>query len=143
VAVRAGVGWEGGWGPERGTLWSWLIGIGRNHVALHYRKLARRQRVLSASQSLHGTNGQGLDWVESREAPPAGVVATTEMATLVRAALADLPADYGTLLAARYLDETPVEELADRERCTATALRSKLARARRAFRDAFERIVKE
>ena len=101
--------------PHLGTPWSWLVGIGRNHVALHYRKQARRQRLVTAGQSLHGANGQALDWLESREPPPASLLATAEMATLVRAALADLPADYGTLLAARYLDDTPVEELADRE----------------------------
>jgi RNA polymerase sigma-70 factor (ECF subfamily) len=126
-----------------GTPWSWLVGIGRHYVALHYRKLARRQRLQAAGAWLAGANGQALEWLESREPPPAAVVATAEMATLVRAALADMPLDYGTLLAARYLDETPVEELADREQCSETALRSKLARARRAFREAFSKIVSE
>jgi RNA polymerase sigma-70 factor (ECF subfamily) len=112
-------------------------------VALHYRKLQRRQRVQAASDSLSAANGQALAWLESREPPPAGLVATAEMATLVRAALADLPGDYGSLLAARYLDETSVEELANREQCSASAVRSKLARARRAFRETFKTMVKE
>lgn len=129
--------------PTLGTPWSWLVGIGRHHVALHYRKQARRQRLQAAGEWLAGVNGQALDWLESREPPPAAAVATTEMAVLVRATLADMPSDYGTLLTARYLDETPVEELADREQCSLVALRSKLARARRAFREVFSQIVKE
>jgi RNA polymerase sigma-70 factor (ECF subfamily) len=129
--------------PALGTPWSWLVGIGRNHIALHYRRQARQQRLVAAGVALHGVNGQALDWLESHEPPPASLLATAEMATLVQATLADLPADYGTLLAARYLDDTPVEELAEREQSTVVALRSKLARARRAFRDAFQKIVKD
>ncbi len=128
---------------DLGTPWSWLVGIGRNHVALHYRKLARRQRVVVGGEWLHGANGQSLDWLESREPPPAHLLATAEMATLVRSALADLPADYGTLLAARYLEDTPVEELAAAEHVSLVALRSKLARARRAFRETFANMVKD
>jgi RNA polymerase sigma-70 factor (ECF subfamily) len=129
--------------PELGTPWSWLVGIGRNHIALHFRKQERRRRLTQAAHCLHTANGQALEWLEGREPAPAALLATSEMATLVRATLADLPADYGTLLAARYLDDTPVDELADREQCTTVALRSKLARARRAFRDAFKRMAED
>lgn len=128
---------------SRGSLWSWLVGIGRHHVALHYRKQARRQRVQSAGQWPAGINGQALAWLESREPPPASLLATEEMSMLVRAALADLPGDYGDLLAARYLDQTPVEILAESQQCSVTAMRSKLARARRAFREAFQNLVNE
>src|SRR5215207_8841709 len=31
--------------PTRGSLWSWLWGIAHNHVALHFRKQAQRQRL--------------------------------------------------------------------------------------------------
>jgi RNA polymerase sigma-70 factor (ECF subfamily) len=127
--------------PARGTLWAWLVGIGRNHVALHYRKLQQRQRLIVMGGQGRVANGQAVDWLETREPPPAGLVATAEMAAIVRAALADLQADYGTLLTARYLEETSIEELAEREQCTTTALRSKLARARRAFREAFKKMV--
>src|SRR5918999_1637967 len=61
--------------PDLGTPWSWLVGIGRNHVALHYRKLARRQRFVAAGEWLHGANGQALDWLESREPPPDALLA--------------------------------------------------------------------
>ena len=55
----------------------------------------------------------------------------------MRTTLAELPADYGMLLTARYLDGETVGLIALRERSTETAVRSRLARARTAFREAF------
>ena len=68
---------------------------------------------------------------------PADALAASETALLVRAALSELPADYEMLLTAKYLDGESVEEIAKRERSTEVAVRSKLARARQAFREAF------
>jgi RNA polymerase sigma-70 factor (ECF subfamily) len=61
------------------------------------------------------------------------------LATLVRATLTELSADYESLLTAKYLDGISVEHLASQESCTSTAIRSRLARARQAFRQAFEK----
>ena len=46
----------------------------------------------------------------------------------------ELPAEYETVLTARYLDGESVEHIANLERSTVTAVRSRLARARQAFR---------
>ena len=121
--------------PARGSLWLWLLGIARNHVALHYRKQERQQRLQRAQQWLAGCNGQVTRWLEGANEAPWEALASAELATLVRAALTELPAEYETLLTARYLDDVSVEQLAVAEKCSPTAIRSKLARARRAFRD--------
>ena len=127
----------GGYDPERGTLWLWLTGIARRHVALHYRRQGRQDRLRLAAERLGADHEKVVRWLENRDPTPPDALVSTETAVLVRAALAELPAEYGTLLAARYLDDTEVKELARVHRCTSTALRSKLARARRAFRDVF------
>jgi RNA polymerase sigma-70 factor, ECF subfamily len=59
--------------------------------------------------------------------------------TLVRATLTELPEDHELLLTAKYLDGDTVEGIALRERCSEAAVRSRLARARQAFRLAFRR----
>jgi RNA polymerase sigma-70 factor (ECF subfamily) len=64
-----------------------------------------------------------------------------ELAGLVRVVLTDLPIDYETLLTARYFDDVSIDELARQEECSAVAVRSKLARARRAFQKAFRKRV--
>jgi len=118
----------------RGSLWFWLWGIARRHVALHYRKEERHDRLKQAEAWLAARNGQPLSG-----APPE-VLEAAELATLVRATLLELPEDYEMLLTAKYLDGVSVDEIALHERSTATAVRSKLARARQAFRELFERV---
>ena len=51
-----------------------------------------------------------------------------------------MPADYETLLVGKYMDGLSLEDLAASEDATIDAVSSKLARARRAFREAFERL---
>jgi len=116
----------------RGTLWLWLWGIARRHVALHYRKEKRQDRLRAAGDWLANSNALRL-LQEEGPAPPE-VLAAAELATLVRATLTELPAEYETLLTAKYLDGITVDDIASQERSTAVAVRSKLARARQAFR---------
>ena len=70
---------------------------------------------------------------------PGDPLEAAELAFLVRATLVELPADYEQLLTAKYLDGESVYAIAVRERCTPVAIRSKLARARLAFREAYEK----
>lgn len=128
--------------PERGSVWLWLCGIARRQVALHYRKQSRHTQVQDACDRLKagGENGEVARWIEDRQAPPADILASAELATLVRAALTTLSEDHGSLLAARYLEDVSVEQIADAEHCSSTAIRSRLARARQAFREKFARL---
>ncbi len=120
--------------PERAPLWAWLWGIARVNIALHYRKAERREQVylVRARRDAEGasapSNGRPGDPLEA-----------AELAFLVRATLVELPADYEQLLTAKYLDGESVDAIAVRERCTPVAIRSKLARARLAFREAYEK----
>ncbi|MHB1035083.1 MAG: RNA polymerase sigma factor [Pirellulales bacterium] len=123
----------------RGSLWLWLYGIARNHVALHYRSQARQNRLKEVGPWLASGREQMIGWLENRQSAPSHALATAEVAARVRSALTELPADYETLLTAKYLDGVTVEQLAGQEKCSSTALRSKLARARRAFRQVFLR----
>jgi len=84
-----------------------------------------------------------MNWLEGKEPTPPAALAAVELATLVRAALTALPTDYGMLLTARYLDGDSVTLIAQRERSSEVAVRSKLARARQAFREAFGKHVSQ
>ena len=129
--------------PERGSLWLWLCGIARRHVALHYRRQERHSRVRDAGARLGSAGGNGTLalWIADRQAPPPEVFASAELATLVRATLAALSEEHGPLLEARYLEEIPVDQIADAEKCSSTAIRSRLARARQAFREKFTKLT--
>jgi RNA polymerase sigma-70 factor, ECF subfamily len=123
----------GGYDPSRGSLGLWLGGIARNHVAVHYRRQERQDRIRHAAGQL----GEGGRWLDNPEPGPPETLQRAELAVLVRAALNELPADYAGLLEAKYLDAASVEQIAAQSRLSLDAVRSKLARARRAFRQAF------
>jgi RNA polymerase sigma-70 factor (ECF subfamily) len=128
--------------PARGSLWMWLWGIARNHAALYRRKQSQLDRLRRAGAWLASSDGTVLGYLRGRECPlPEEALACAELATLVRATLTDLPEDYGLLLSAKYLDGLAVEDIARQMRSTASAVRSKLARARQAFREAFEKYM--
>jgi RNA polymerase sigma-70 factor (ECF subfamily) len=119
-----------GYDPARGPLWGWLWGIARTQCALHRRTRARHARDPARELARVGS-ADGVDPLDS--------AAAREDAERVRTTLLELPADYGRLLAAKYLLDTPTDDLARAERVSVTAVRSKLARARDAFRERFAR----
>jgi RNA polymerase sigma-70 factor (ECF subfamily) len=125
--------------PGRGPVWLWLWGIARRQLALHFRKQHRHDRLRQAGAWLAASNGRLLRWLDGHEPSPPEAILAAELVTLVRATLAELPDEYETVLTAKYLDGEPVEAIALRERCSEVAVRSRLARARQAFRLAFRR----
>ena len=122
---------------ERGSLWVWLWGIARIQVALHFRKQQRHDRLKQAGDWLSASNGRLARWLDGSDAAPPDLLEAAELALFVRLTLTELSDDYAALLTARYLDGEEVEKIASRERSTETAVRSRLARAREAFRRAF------
>ena len=117
----------------KGTLWQWLWGVTCIQVRQHFRTRHRHDRWKTLS----------VMWIEGIEPAPVAAFESAELAAQVRRALADLPGDYDAFLTAKYLDGESVEAIAGRERLTASAVRSKLARARDAFRRAFLRLAGE
>jgi RNA polymerase sigma-70 factor (ECF subfamily) len=119
--------------PARGSLWSWLSGIARRQVALYYRRQKKRPGNPTAAPG----GDRPEPRVADRELPPVDAAEKAELALRIRLALTQLPADYETLLVAKYMQEATIEEIAVVEQATPEATRSKLARARRAFRKVF------
>lgn len=121
----------------RGPLWLWLAGVVRNHVAAHFRTRHRDGRVRAGGDLYPAVAGRLSDRLRQGTLTPQGGCIQKEEAALVRGTLAGLRDDYQALLASRYLEDVSVEEIARLADCTATAVRSKLARVRQAFREAF------
>ena len=123
--------------PALGTLWNWLTGIARRHVALYYRAQTRQDRIRQAADKLGPRAEQVVRWLENREPQPPDVLASQELQTLVRATLSLLDRDYEELLTLKYLDGVSVEQIAGSFDSSESAIRSKLARACRMFRRVF------
>ena len=125
----------------KGSLWTWLWGIARLQVALHFRKQKRHDRLKQAGDWLAASNGRLSRWLDGSDGFPADLLEAAELALFVRATLTELPDEYTRLLTAKYLDGESMKQIADREGSTAMAVRSKLARAREAFRQSFARLT--
>ena len=124
---------------DRGSLWSWLAGIAHHRAAAHWRQSGKTERlrvlaetgVLELRQWWEGTASADDLW-EQRE-----------LADLVRDILSELSADYAALLTAKYLDDQSLDVLSHRFGGSVEAIKSKLARARREFREKFESLTRE
>jgi len=127
--------------PDRGTLWIWLWTIARRQVALYYRKQKPNIVLRQAQQWWTLLDGEKFDWIDAKADMPPDILESQELAVLVRLALSELPGDYQTLLLAKYVDNQPAEQIARQMGCSEVAVRSKLARARKAFRKAFKKIT--
>jgi RNA polymerase sigma-70 factor (ECF subfamily) len=128
--------------PDRGSLWTWLWTIANRQVALYYRKQKSSTNIAQAQRWSISVDGAKVEWIDAKADAPPDILQSRELATLVRYTLSELPADYQTLLLAKYVENQKVERLAEQMNCSCAAVRSKLARARKAFQKAFKKIIR-
>jgi RNA polymerase sigma-70 factor (ECF subfamily) len=120
---------------SRGSARSWLCGIARRQVALYFRQRRRSLRMLEADDPRgEQVRRQVVDWLEGRVELPEAALARRETAAIVRHVIGELSELHSTVLIMHYLEELSVEEIARSEQSSAAAIRSRLARAREAFR---------
>lgn len=116
--------------PTKGTAWAWLTGIAHRQAALHWRKLA--QRRIDADDA-------AVDEAFSLDDEPVALLERVESVELVRRVLAELPVEATSLLTGKYCDDLSIKELGELLGGSTEAVRSRLARARKEFRERYER----
>jgi len=129
-----------GYDPRRGPLWVWLWTIARRQIALHYRKQQPCVSLDTALEWWGSLDGQAVEMVSRMEAP-LDLLESRELGVLVRHCLAQLPPEYELVLLAMYVDEMPVKEIARQLLCSTVAVRSRIARAKTAFRNEFKKVT--
>ena len=110
--------------PERGELRSWLYGIARRRVALHWRRrLARGGTGEAAREDI---------FVESLDGAvvPDDAIEHLEQAAVVQASLLALPPERRQVLVQKYVEELSVAQIAERNGKSPKAVESLLSRAR-------------
>ena len=128
--------------PERGSLWAWLWTIANRQVALYYRKQKSNPLLTQAQNWWTALDGEKIDWIDAKTDAPPDILQSRQLATLVRCALSELPAEYQTLLLAKHVDSRPIDRIAEQMGCSSVSVRSKLARARKAFQKVFRKIIR-
>ncbi|MBK7534429.1 MAG: sigma-70 family RNA polymerase sigma factor [Myxococcales bacterium] len=122
--------------PARGSIASWLSTLSRNVIRDQLRAHRRGDKLAASWDQIDQSLGQ--IFAALAEAPlPGEVLLRHETRDLVHMAIANLPETYRTALTRKYIDGDSIEQLAASLGLTPDAAKSLLARARRAFREAF------
>jgi RNA polymerase sigma-70 factor (ECF subfamily) len=114
--------------PKRGELRSWLFGIARRRVALHWRQRLARGGTAAAAR------GEIPVEVLDGAVVPHEVIEHLEQAAVVRASLLALPPERRRVLVEKYVEELSVAQIAARTGKSPKAVESLLSRAREQFR---------
>lgn len=129
-AVRALDSWRG-----EASLFTWLAQICRNELAelleAANRDAARNDRLDASDRS----RARAEAVPDDSPAPP-DAMQGRNVSLLIREVLDSLPGRYGAVLEWKYLEDWPVERIAQELGTTFEAAQSSLARARTAFRSA-------
>ena len=122
--------------PARGSIASWLSTLSRNVIRDQLRAYRRGDQLAASWEQIDHSLGQ--IFAALAEAPlPGEVLQRNETRDLVHMAIANLPETYRTALTRKYIDGDSTEQLAAALGLSPEAAKSLLARARRAFRQAF------
>ena len=114
--------------PKRGELRSWLFGIARRRVVLHWRqRLARGDMAAAARAEIPVEVLDGA-------VVPDDVIEHLEQAAVVQASLLALPPERRQVLVDKYVEELSVSQIAARTGKSPKAVESLLSRAREQFR---------
>jgi RNA polymerase sigma-70 factor (ECF subfamily) len=118
------------------ALLTWMCTLCRHEIA-EWLEREGRARAVSLSDEQEAAR-LALDQLAAGDRDdPDAALHRREVSRLVHFALDHLPDRYGDVLAWKYLDEMPVERIADRLGLGYKAAESLLTRARAAFRDTF------
>jgi RNA polymerase sigma-70 factor (ECF subfamily) len=129
-----------GYDSRRGPLWVWLWTIARRQIALYYRK-QKPTVSLDAALEWWGSLDDRKTELVSRMDAPLRMLESRELGTLVRHTLTRLEPEHEILLLATYVDEMPVKEISKQLLCSTVAVRSRIARAKAAFRREFAKLT--
>ena len=114
--------------PKRGRLRSWLYGIARRRVALHWRqRLARHGEGAATREDIPVEDMDGA-------VVPDDILVHLEQADVVQASLLALPPERRQVLVEKYVEELSVAQIAARIGKSPKAVESLLSRAREQFR---------
>jgi RNA polymerase sigma-70 factor, ECF subfamily len=126
----------------RGALRGWLCTLSRNIIRRHLAHHPRTRELDARWQRIDATLGElfaALDGAPLSDE----LVARQETRDLVSMTVANLPEHYRSVLEQKYVGGRTLEEMAGELELSVDAIKSLLARARRAFRETFSTLSRE
>ncbi len=121
-------------------LHTWLCAICRNDIADWYRKQGRYEQRIVLAEDLPGLRAAMDSFRASEDDEPARQFQRLEASRLIQVALDRLPPRYGNALEWKYVEGYSSREVAERLEIGYEAAQSLLARAKRAFAEAYSEL---
>jgi RNA polymerase sigma-70 factor (ECF subfamily) len=122
--------------PARGSVVAWLCTLSRNVIRDQLRSHRRSEELADTWERIDASLAQIFESLE--DAPlPGDILERVETRALVNMTITHLPEQYRVVLARKYVDGDSLETLSKELGLSVDAVKSLLARARRAFRDTF------
>lgn len=109
-------------------LWAWLSAIAHNQVALYWRRHYREHQRI---------NRHSIDTLIGND-DPTTAIEQAEQSEDVRQILSQMTAKDATILVAKYIDGLSIQQIIELHGGTTESVRSRLARARRKFKERFQ-----
>lgn len=122
--------------PSRGSIKAWLCQLSRNLARAHL-AAQRRTEELDMWDRVDRAMMEAFDRME-RDALVDEVIERRETRDLVHLALSSLPDLYRRALEEKYVEDRTLDRMAKDRGVSEDAVKSLLARARRAFRETFQ-----
>ncbi len=132
----AALGKVGDYDPARGSVVAWLCTLSRNPIRDGLRAHKRSDELAGTWERIDASLAQIFDGLD-RAPLPGDAIERAETRELVNMTITHLPEQYRVVLARKYVDGDSLETLARDLAMSQDAVKSLLARARRAFRDTF------
>lgn len=123
--------------PARGSIGTWLTVLSRNVIRDHLKAHRQADSLAATWDRIDATLAQVFAALAEKPLP-GDVLARAETRDLVQMAIANLPEQYRSVLARKYVEGDSLEQVAAQLGISVDAAKSLLARARRAFRETFE-----
>jgi RNA polymerase sigma-70 factor (ECF subfamily) len=125
--------------PERGEMLPWLTFMARNAT----RKTLRQEARYESRELWERIDGRVVEGLRGLDVAPLpdDVLERKETAELVQLALSRLSSGYRQLLEQRYHHQRSVREIARSQGVTSGSVKTRLHRARLAFKTAFESVL--
>ncbi len=112
-------------------LYTWLCSIALHKISDFYRRQAREAK---SGELPHGIDAMDPEQIEDTQPTAFAVIESEETRHIVWQALVDLPRDYRQVLALKYIEEMPVQEISQVMDRSPKSVEGLLSRARNALR---------
>lgn len=126
--------------PERGTMFTWLTYMSRNHIKRARRNADRQVPIAEDWEQLDATLARAYKSL-AIEPLPDEILQRSELTALVQATMSSIPTNYRQALNEYYYEKKSARDVGTSLGITEGAAKSLLHRARQAFKTAFETFV--